>query len=140
MLAPCQIWHSPLHSVSPFECWTIDQLSDRSFRCESTLQNTMLKPILNIDIYLFLHNYSPPTQNWSPKNWSFIGYNYLQNDMGIKSKGCSWKFRDFSSCWALKFFKFDQRELRKWKWKIQLEFWNHDQNQSVQSTECPAKN
>ena len=25
--------------------------------------------------------YSPPTQNWSPKNWSFIGYNYLQNKL-----------------------------------------------------------
>ena len=83
--------------------------------------------------------YSPPTQNWSPKNWSLIGYIYLQNDIRIKSKGCSWKFRKFSLWWALKIFKFDQRELRKWKLKNQLTFWNHDQNQSVQSTECPTK-
>ena len=41
--------------------------------------------------------YSPPTQNWSPKNWSLIGYNYHQNDIGIKSKGSSWKFRKLSS-------------------------------------------
>ena len=96
-----------------------------NFICQATGTGTTTHHLLlNMKECSDLRKYSPQMQNWSPKKWSLIGYNYLLNDVEIKSKGHSWKFGKFSVWWALKqaWLAFMSSSVN-FKWLLTFELW-----------------